>query len=383
MCGPASTRRASAKEPGAKDAAAHRSFVDRAHEGITCHRAGSLPEAGSLSGRPREDDGPFGRTGTSRSSAAASRPERGSTGTAVADVRPARPAITVRARRARWLRGRHGTAQDAADAPVALASSLRFAWPALETAAAWARADGDEVPGSVRTSFGASLTLARQILVGAPFELLVAADVESVGRLVSVGRVDPADVVRYAEGRLALAVRADSPLAPRPSLGALASVGLEGLSSGRVARGESAGQALQYLLSGAVDAALVPQSLVVGAPPGRRRRPSSSTARGTHRSSARSGWCATPVPRHGPWRRSSARARPATRSRRKGSPPRRASRASTSAPPTPRRTPSIGPAPSILVSNRPVPKPDVALPIRVDGRADEGPCAHHRSTRIT
>ena len=190
-----------------------------------------------------------------------------------------------------------GAAQHVAEPPVALASSLRFAWPAIEAAAAGRAREGDG-PVPVRTTFGASLALAGQMLAGAPFELLVAADTESVARLVAGGRVDPADVARYADGRLALAVRTDSPLAPRPSLGALvalledapaariaianpatapygraalealASVGLAGLSPARVARGESAGQALQYLLSGAVDAALVPHSLVRGAPPG-------------------------------------------------------------------------------------------------------------------
>ena len=189
-----------------------------------------------------------------------------------------------------------GAAQHVAEPPVALASSLRFAWPAIEAAAGRAGEGGGPAP--VRTTFGASLALAGQMLAGAPFELLVAADTESVARLVAGGRVDPADVARYADGRLALAVRTDSPLAPRPSLGALvalledapaariaianpatapygraalealASVGLAGLSPARVARGESAGQALQYLLSGAVDAALVPHSLVTGAPPG-------------------------------------------------------------------------------------------------------------------
>ena len=174
--------------------------------------------------------------------------------------------------------------------PVAVASSLRFAWPAL--------LDATDPPPTTRTTFGASLTLAGQILEGAPFELLVAADTDSVERLVRGGRVAPGDVVRYADGALVLAVRPDSPLASEPTLEALAtlmeatpaarvavanpvhapygraalealaSAGMEDLPPGRVARGESAAQALQYLLAGAVDAALVPRSLAVGAPAG-------------------------------------------------------------------------------------------------------------------
>ena len=193
-----------------------------------------------------------------------------------------------------------GSGDASAEPPVAVASSLRFAWPALLDAAAETAPGpaGDAPPVPARASFGASLTLAGQMLAGAPFELLVAADTESVARLVDGALVDPADVHRYADGRLALAVRPGSPLAPAPglealaalleaepstrlaipnpaaapygraALEALASAGLDELSPARVARGENAGQALQYLLAGAVDAALVPRSLVVGAPPG-------------------------------------------------------------------------------------------------------------------
>ena len=200
--------------------------------------------------------------------------------------------------RAQDADGRASASADAStEPPVAVASSLRFAWPALLDAATGAAgAAGSRVPA--RASFGASLTLAGQMLAGAPFELLVAADTESVARLVDGALVDAADAVRYADGRLALAVRPGSPLVPAPglealaalleaepstrlaipnpaaapygraALEALASAGLGELSPARVARGENAGQALQYLLAGAVDAALVPRSLVVGAPPG-------------------------------------------------------------------------------------------------------------------
>ncbi len=172
--------------------------------------------------------------------------------------------------------------------PVAVASSLRFAWPGLVR--------GAEPAPEVRPTFGASLTLAAQMLSGAPFEVLVAADVESVQRLVEGGNVDAADVVRYADGRLAVAVRETSPIAADPTLDALADLmradesvriaiahpdhapygraalqalghaGLASLPARRLARGENAAQALQFLLAGAVDAALVPTSLALGAP---------------------------------------------------------------------------------------------------------------------
>ena len=197
--------------------------------------------------------------------------------------------------------------------PVAVASSLRFAWPALMADASRAASDGaagaTEAAGAagaagadgaapVRPSFGASLTLAAQMLASAPFEVLVAADVESVQRLVDGGLVDAADVARFVDGRLAVAVRDDSPIAAAPTLDALAGllrtdastriaiahpdhapygraalqalahVGLDAFPAGRTARGENAAQALQFLLSGAVVAALVPTSLVTGAPEG-------------------------------------------------------------------------------------------------------------------
>lgn len=192
--------------------------------------------------------------------------------------------------------------------PVAVASSLRFAWPALVAAMDAAPVAPPE-RSTVRETFGASLALAAQMLAGAPFELLVAADAESVQRLVAGGLVDASDVARYADGRLALAVRPDSPLGDAPTLEALAArlraepglriaipnpdsapygraavealaaAGLGDLAPSRVARGENAGQALQFLLAGAVDAALVPQSLVTGAPAGTELRSAPVDAR--------------------------------------------------------------------------------------------------------
>ena len=187
--------------------------------------------------------------------------------------------------------------------PVAVASSLRAAWPALE--AAWRRS----LPTvGARPTFGASRTLARQIRRGAPFELLLAADAESID-VLPPGRVAPGGARPYALGRLVLLVREpdgtarddDAARDPLSALGsrlasdpsfriALANPGhapyglaarqalddakLWPIVPARLALAENAAQALQFLLAGAVDAAFVPGALLVGgAPPGTRAHP--------------------------------------------------------------------------------------------------------------
>lgn len=93
----------------------------------------------------------------------------------------------------------------AAGPVVAAAASLQFAVPELV-------ADfGERTGGEVRTTFGSSGNLARQIRQGAPFELFLSADegfalaLEEDGLTLGAG-------VDYADGRLALILPAGSPL---------------------------------------------------------------------------------------------------------------------------------------------------------------------------
>ena len=188
--------------------------------------------------------------------------------------------------------GDAGTAEAPAGSPsVAVASSLRAVWPALE------RAWRERLPAvGARPSFGASRTLARQIARGAPFELFLSADEESPSSL-PVGRVHPGSGATYARGRLALVLSGGltagagraiedgtlEPLAarlaevPRLRLAianpvhapygiaareALEASGLWPWPEGRLVIGENASQTLQFLRSGAVEAALVPLSLL-------------------------------------------------------------------------------------------------------------------------
>ena len=89
---------------------------------------------------------------------------------------------------------------------VAAAANLNFAL--TEIAEQFARDRGTRV----ELVFGASGTLARQILDGAPFELFLAADEEFPNQLVKAGLTRDPGVV-YAVGRLVLFAPSGSPLA--------------------------------------------------------------------------------------------------------------------------------------------------------------------------
>lgn len=90
-----------------------------------------------------------------------------------------------------------------------------------------------EVAGGrkVEIVYGASGTLARQILDGAPFEAFLAADEEFPARLAAEGLTRDAGVV-YAVGRLAIFAPAGSPLSVDPALAGLSAL----LASGKTTR---------------------------------------------------------------------------------------------------------------------------------------------------
>ncbi len=68
-------------------------------------------------------------------------------------------------------------------------------------------------PGRVQAAFGASGSLYRQILRGAPFQVFLAADPEYTARLVGQGRTQGPSRI-YALGRVVLYARQGSPLDP-------------------------------------------------------------------------------------------------------------------------------------------------------------------------
>jgi molybdate transport system substrate-binding protein len=179
------------------------------------------------------------------------------------------------------------TAARAAEVPnVAVAANLNFAMP--EIAAAFKQRTGREV----KLAFGASGNFSRQIREGAPFELFLSADEANVQFLVDAGRADGEGVV-YAVGRLSLFAPAASPVQVDPELAGLAAAlkartvrriaianpelapygkaarevlqkkGLWDLLTGRIVLGENVNQTAQFALTGGVEAAFIPYSIVV------------------------------------------------------------------------------------------------------------------------
>jgi len=174
----------------------------------------------------------------------------------------------------------------AAEVPViAAAANLSFALP--EIAAAFERSSGRRVD----LSFGSSGNLARQIVKGGPYELFLSADEERVRLVVEKGRAADGGRV-YAIGRLALFAPNGSPVKVDPELAGLAALvrtgelkrlaianpelapygaaarealmrkGLWVALQGRLAIGENVGQAAQFALTGAAQAAFIPYSIV-------------------------------------------------------------------------------------------------------------------------
>jgi molybdate transport system substrate-binding protein len=141
----------------------------------------------------------------------------------------------------------------------------------------------------VRLVFGSSGSFASQILQGAPFEIFVSADEGYPARLAQ-RRLTAGPGRVYAIGRIALLVPEASPLRDAPGLEealeklqaqaglriaianpklapygraaveVLDRYGLWDDASGRIALGENVAQAVQYTLSGAVAAGIVPWS---------------------------------------------------------------------------------------------------------------------------
>jgi molybdate transport system substrate-binding protein len=174
----------------------------------------------------------------------------------------------------------------AAEVPViAAAANLSFALP--EIAAAFERSTGRRV----KLSFGSSGNLARQIVQGGPYELFLSADEERVRFVFEQGRsVDGGSV--YAIGRLALFAPNGSPVAADPELAGLAAAvgtgsvqrvaiaspelapygaaarevlirrGLWDALQGKLAIGENVSQTAQFALTGAVQVAFIPYSIV-------------------------------------------------------------------------------------------------------------------------
>jgi molybdate transport system substrate-binding protein len=169
---------------------------------------------------------------------------------------------------------------------VAAAASLRYALD--DVAAAFEQETGQRV----RFTFGATRSLMHQIENGAPYELFLAADEESVQQLAGKRRTEGAPSV-FARGRIALVAPSGSPVSVDGELAGLANALAAGnvdhvaianpevAPYGRAARevlqkaglwkdltprlvsGENVGQAAQFATTGAAQAGLIAYSLAV------------------------------------------------------------------------------------------------------------------------
>lgn len=169
---------------------------------------------------------------------------------------------------------------------VAAAASLRYA---LDDIAA---AFEEQTRQRVRFTYGATRSLMHQIENGAPYELFLAADEESVHQLAGKRRTEGAPSV-FARGRIALVAPSGSPVSVDGELDGLANALAAGnvdhvaianpevAPYGRAARevlqkaglwkdlapglvsGENVGQAAQFATTGAAQAGLIAYSLAV------------------------------------------------------------------------------------------------------------------------
>lgn len=141
---------------------------------------------------------------------------------------------------------------------------------------------------TVTPTFGSTKLLATQLQNGAPEDVFVSADTQTVSKLTAQGALVPGTARVYAIGRLVMWTRADAKHHPRaigdladpayakialanPALApyglaaqqSLARAGLAARVAGRLVQAENIGQALQYAQSGNADVALTALSLVV------------------------------------------------------------------------------------------------------------------------
>ena len=179
-----------------------------------------------------------------------------------------------------WLAAMTSAAQPLS---VAAAADLQAALPVIA-----ARFEQD-TGRKVALTFGSSGNFFTQIQNGAPFDVLLSADVDYPQRLEHTGQAEPGSLYRYATGRIAVWTRNDSGIDVSKGLAALASPQVRRIAIanpdhapyGRAAvaalrhehlyervehklvRGENISQAAQFAESGNADAGIVALSLAL------------------------------------------------------------------------------------------------------------------------
>jgi molybdate transport system substrate-binding protein len=166
---------------------------------------------------------------------------------------------------------------------VAAASDLQSALPAI--AAQFEKDTGH----AVAVTFGSSGNFFTQIQNGAPFDVLLSADIAYPRQLEAGGFSEPGSLYQYAKGRLVLWTRSDSGVDVRSGLSvlsdarvrrvaianpehapygraAVAALRHEGLyerMQGKLVLGENISQAAQFAQSGSADAGLIALALAL------------------------------------------------------------------------------------------------------------------------
>ncbi len=171
----------------------------------------------------------------------------------------------------------------AADPPltVAAASDLSSLGPKLQTLYKQQHAGS-----AVRFVFSASAMLRQQIESAAPLDVFLSANASYVDQLAAAGKIDPASVITYAQGRVGVLWRdgrkhpireITTPMVryialPNPKLAPYGQAALEALQygglwrmiEGKVVYAENVRQALQMVESGNADVVLTADSLLQG-----------------------------------------------------------------------------------------------------------------------
>jgi molybdate transport system substrate-binding protein len=176
-----------------------------------------------------------------------------------------------------------GTTMAAGTVNVAAASDMQFVLPAI--AARFESTTGYKV----MLTFGSSGNFFTQIQNGAPFDVLLSADIDYARRLELDGHGERGSVCEYAVGRIVLWTRTDSGIDLSSGLAALASPKVRRIAianpdhapygraavaalrhaqiyervEGKLVRGENISQAAQFLQSGNADVGIIALSLAL------------------------------------------------------------------------------------------------------------------------
>src|SRR5258707_4871389 len=185
-------------------------------------------------------------------------------------------------------------ASNAQEIRVAAAADLKFALDELD--AQYQKQTGKKID----VSYGSSGNFFAQIQNGAPFDLLLSANIEYPRKLEAAGLAEPGTLYEYAVGRIVIWMPADAHAdlaklgwkallqpgveriaianpehAPygRAAVAALRNAGVYEQVRRRLVYGENIAQAAQFVASGSAQAGILALSLAVFPPRGARQRP--------------------------------------------------------------------------------------------------------------